>query len=191
MSKLKKALEKARQSRESFPGSEDQAISLPREEASTSSWKGQEIDPTYVQTKIQHIDLNKLEERKIISIHHCNQVSDRFKLLRTQVLSLLRERERNSILITSANRNEGRTTTAINLAISMAQQLDSTVLLVDADLKAPSIHKILGLSVEKGLTDCLLGQASIEESLINPGISRLVVLPSGNPCGTEGGVHLS
>jgi len=181
MSKLKKALEKARQSRESFPGSEDQAISLPREEASTSSWKGQEIDPTYVQTKIQHIDYRKLVNQRIISIHHCNTVSDRFKLLRTQVLSLLREQGNNCILIASANRREGRTTTAINMAISMAQQLDNTVLLVDSDFKEPAVHKILGLSAEQGLSDCLLGKATIEETLINPGINRLVILPGGRP----------
>ncbi|HPC02639.1 MAG TPA: AAA family ATPase [Syntrophales bacterium] len=180
MSKLKKALEKARLSREGIPEPAADAEKTAGDEAVLPRVSS-EINPTYVHTKIQHIDYHRLVDQRIISIHHCNAVSDRFKLLRTQVLSLLRENGSNCILIASANRREGRTTTAINMAISMAQQLDNTVLLVDSDFKEPAVHKILGLSAEQGLSDCLLGKAAVEETLINPGISRLVVLPGGRP----------
>ncbi len=180
MSKLKKALEKARLSREGIPEPETGAEKTTEDEEFHPRVSC-EINPIYVHTKIQNIDYRKLVDQRIISIHHCNAVSDCFKLLRTQVLSLLREQGNNCILITSANRREGRTTTAINLAVSMAQQLDNTVLLVDSDFKEPAIHRILGLSMEQGLSDCLLGKATIEETLINPGINRLVVLPGGRP----------
>jgi non-specific protein-tyrosine kinase len=192
MSKLKKALEKARLSREETPHPEmrtegEEAAATETKDAAVAMEEAvhprvsAEINPTYVHTKIQQIDFQRLAERRIISIHHCNAVSDRFKLLRTQVLSLLREHESNCILIASANRKEGRTTTAINLAVSMAQQLDNTVLLVDSDFKAPAIQQVLGISAEHGLSDCLLGKAAVEDILINPGINRLVVLPGGRP----------
>ncbi|MBN1829488.1 MAG: polysaccharide biosynthesis tyrosine autokinase [Deltaproteobacteria bacterium] len=179
MSKLKEALDKARQYRESNPESYVPQGSIVRDNKILTESVYDEVNPVYTRTQIQNIDIHALQEKRIISIHHCNAISDRYKLLRTQVMTLLKDQEKNSILIASANHKEGRTTSAINLAVSLAQQLDNTVLLVDADLKEPSIHKILGLTVEKGLSDCLRGAASIQDVLINPGIERLVILPGG------------
>jgi non-specific protein-tyrosine kinase len=92
----------------------------------------------------------------------------------------------NSVLITSANPYEGKTFTAINLGVSIAQQLDRTVLLVDADLRkhANKHHKdfaidFFGTDMNEGLSNYLLGQAEIPDLLVNPGIDRLVLLPAG------------
>jgi non-specific protein-tyrosine kinase len=93
----------------------------------------------------------------------------------------------NSLLVTSANPYEGKTYTSINLGVSIAQELHRTVLLVDCDLKThPNKHKqfaqdFFGITVNKGLTDYLSGKAEISEILLNPGIERLVIVPSGKP----------
>jgi len=90
-----------------------------------------------------------------------------------------REGFNNVLLVTSANPGEGKTITTLNLAISLAHEYDYTVLLVDADLRAPSCHKYLGITAEKGLSDCLKGEADCTDVLIRTGIGHLVLLPAG------------
>lgn len=183
MSKLRKALDKAKEAREGLVEDIviDDKISSPLR---TSPIKKQEkpfekINPTYHHTAIKQIDFDNLENNKIISICHGNAVADQLKILRTQILSQLKKLQGNSLLITSANPGEGRTVTAINLAITLSQQIDGTVLLVDADLRKPSIHTLLGFDAENGLSDYLRGKAQIADLLVNPGMHRLVVLPGG------------
>jgi len=71
--------------------------------------------------------------------------------------------------------------TAINLAIAIAQEIDHTVLLVDADLRRSSIHTYFGIKPEKGLSDFLESRAELSEVMIKTGIGKLVLLPAGNP----------
>lgn len=86
----------------------------------------------------------------------------------------------NLILVTSTLPGEGKTFTAINLAISIASEREKTVLLVDADLAKPGIAKLLGIRAEKGLTD-MLEDPSIRFSdvLIRTDIPKFTVLPAG------------
>lgn len=186
MSKLKKALEKAKEARKNsmeVPIIDREPISSPLQKLSTINQgkRFDKVNPTYHHTKVQHIDFQNLEKNKIISICHGNEVADRIKILRTQILQYLKEVHGNSLLIASANPGEGRTVAAINLAIALSQQIDGTVLLVDADLRKPSVHSLLSLDVDRGLSDYLRGKAEIHELMINPGIPRLVVLPGGKP----------
>jgi exopolysaccharide/PEP-CTERM locus tyrosine autokinase len=69
--------------------------------------------------------------------------------------------------------------TALNLAISLAKEHDYTVLLVDSDLRKPSIHKYLDIKPDVGLAHCLRDGLPIEKALIRTGIGKLVVLPAG------------
>lgn len=186
MSKLKKALEKAKEARKNsmeVPIIDREPIFSPLKKLSTitQGMRFDKVNPTYHHTQVQNIDFENLEKNKIISICHGNEVADRIKILRTQILQSLKKLHGNSLLIASANPGEGRTVTAINLAIALSQQIDGTVLLVDADLRKPSVHSLLGLDVERGLSDYLRRKAEIPELMINPGIPRLVVLPGGKP----------
>jgi exopolysaccharide/PEP-CTERM locus tyrosine autokinase len=99
--------------------------------------------------------------------------------------SLIKESKKegfsNAVLVTSANPQEGKTVTTLNLAISLAQEYDYTVLVVDADLRAPSCHRYLGIEAGLGLSDCLQGKATCSEALIRTDIGRLVLLPAGPP----------
>lgn len=90
-----------------------------------------------------------------------------------------RDRFNNVVVVTSANPHEGKTITTLNLAISLAQEFDYTVLVVEADLRAPSCLKYLGLTSGLGLSDCLEGRAECSDALIRTGIGRLVILPAG------------
>lgn len=88
----------------------------------------------------------------------------------------------NLIMVTSALPGEGKSFTAINLAISIAMELDNTVMLVDADVARPSVLNMLGLPPAKGLLD-VLQQNSVDISgvLLRTNIEKLSILPSGTP----------
>jgi Mrp family chromosome partitioning ATPase len=84
-----------------------------------------------------------------------------------------------SIAILSPNGEDGKTTTAVNLAISLAHDRRHTVLLVDCDLKHPSVAGLLTIKPEFGLNDVLSGAAEVEQCLCHPdGFDRLVILPA-------------
>lgn len=86
----------------------------------------------------------------------------------------------NLIMITSSLAGEGKSFCAVNLAMSIAMEMDNTVLLVDADVSRPMIPKILGLEENKGLLDLLLNdKLSVPEVLIKTSIEKLSVLTAG------------
>jgi len=87
----------------------------------------------------------------------------------------------NLIMITSALPGEGKSFTSINLAMSMAAELDHTVMLVDADVARPSILRMLGLPPGPGLLDLLEGKADMASVLLRTNVDKLTILPSGTP----------
>ncbi len=185
MSKLKKALEKAKEARmgAGYSGgvSEDTGTSaapVPAGEIVKDLFN--EVCPDYQQTKVHRVDFKRLQNR-VVSTCHESEVADRIKMLRTQILHSMSDGGKNTLLITSANPGEGKTLTAVNLALSISHQVNHTVLLVDADLRKPSIHSLLGFHVEKGLSDYLKNGSVISDLLVNPGIEKLVILPGGKP----------
>jgi exopolysaccharide/PEP-CTERM locus tyrosine autokinase len=87
----------------------------------------------------------------------------------------------NLIMVTSALAGEGKSFTAANLAMSMATELDHTVLLVDADVARPSLAQMLGFESRSGLLDVLEGKVTLQDVLLNTNIDKFTVLPSGVP----------
>jgi protein-tyrosine kinase len=185
MSRLKKALEKAKEARRDLPEKYEQPASAPLITPYVSQGTIEQpytppIKPTYTQTRQCAIDQLLIRRNRIISV--CSEdEADRLKILRLQILNTLGDSEKNTLLVTSANHQEGKTLTAINLAISFSHQTNKTVLLVDADIRKPSIHDVLGLGVHPGLSDYLSGRAGISDLLVNPGMDRIVILPAGKP----------
>lgn len=94
----------------------------------------------------------------------------------------------NLIMVTSSLPGEGKSFTAINLAMSIAMELDHTVLLVDADVSKPSVLKTLGLKATRGLMDVLVGdKPDLSEVLLRTNVDKLSILPAGmaHPRATE------
>jgi non-specific protein-tyrosine kinase len=146
-----------------------------------------DIQISYSRTKVQAFDPETLKNNKIFSMFDDIETTDQIKILRTQVLKKLADIGGNSILVTSANPYEGKTFTSINLGVSIAKEFNRTVLIIDADLRKPTKRhtafstEFFTLDVEVGLTDYLKGEADIPDILINPGISKLTLIPSGRP----------
>ena len=114
-----------------------------------------------------------------ISAPH-SAVSEQYRKLKSSLLRLTNEeRFRNLLMVTSAITGEGKSLTAANLAITMAQEYDLTVLLIDADLRRPSIHTYLGFEQTIGLSDCLQDGIDIGDAIIKTNISKLSVISAG------------
>jgi Mrp family chromosome partitioning ATPase len=101
-----------------------------------------------------------------------------FKILRTRVLRRLDMHKWNSIAVSGMSVGEGKTMTAINLALALSQDVNTWVFLVDLDLQRPQIANYLGMSFEKGLSDYLLGKAELDEVIYNMQSERLGVIPN-------------
>ena len=105
--------------------------------------------------------------------------SESYRGLRTGVQFSRPDVVVQTVLITSANPSEGKSTTAANLAVALAQS-GRRVLLVDADLRKPSVHRKLGLSREPGLVQQLFDGADVDASAIPSVADNLQVLTAGN-----------
>jgi protein-tyrosine kinase len=134
----------------------------------------------YTKTQTLAIDQNVLRNNRVIMGLHNDPRANLFRILRTNVLKQLRENNWNSFAITSAMPDAGKTLVSVNLAIAIAMEGNQSVLLVDADLRRPSVSQYLGIRNELGLVDCLKSNVPLADVLVNPGIDRLVVLPGKN-----------
>lgn len=105
--------------------------------------------------------------------------SDQFRMIRTNIKFLPGERENKIFLITSPGRKEGKSTTTANLAVSLAQQKDK-VLLIDANIREPTIQRIFDIPSQVGLTDILTNKRRFDEVVYPTGIGELDVLVSGS-----------
>jgi len=134
----------------------------------------------YTYTRNVAVEMNRLRRYRL-TVNGCDQgLGEAYKLLRTHVFHRTKREGRNTLMVTSPLPNEGKTLTTINLAIALSQKVGQTVLLVDGDLRNPSIHRYLGLPSGPGLVDYLVSGDPISESLVHPeGLSNLVVLPAG------------
>ena len=98
--------------------------------------------------------------------------SESYRVLRTNILFATVDAPARTLLVTSANTSEGKTTTAANLAFAMAMD-GKRVILVDTDLRRPSLHQLLELPPVPGLTDVLLGRSPLQPQEVMPGLSVL------------------
>ena len=148
----------------------------PRRRAS-ANWSGVTESIDYTHTRTIELDPSHLKDNYVLTGLEDKRAIDSYKLLRTRLLHRMQQNKWKTLGITSARENEGKTLTSINLAISIAMKLNFTVVLVDADLRKPSVHKCLGFTPELGLRDYLETDILVEDIMIHPGIDRLVVLP--------------
>jgi len=110
-----------------------------------------------------------------------SQMAESYRALRTSLLLSNLGAPPKVIMVTSARPQEGKTTTSINSAIVLAQK-GVRVLLIDADLRRPSVHKTLGMGPRSGLSNVLTGSATLEQAITpSPILPNLFVLSAGTP----------
>ena len=172
MEKIQQALERAKSQRQSG----DKNVSTRQRHAEDV----QSIE--YTRTKSMQGQAGQQRESRILSAMQHNEYADAFKILSTQVMQRMQEHQWSTIAITSVDEDEGKTTTAINLGISIAKEIEYTVLLVDTDIRSPDLHKYFGITPELGLSDYLQNDIDLADVLIKPeNVDHLVILPGGTP----------
>ena len=188
-------LEQLRRAGAAMPNKDEVAPIASKPEPSTPAPQLQVADP--VPTKVapvqvsQRVEIN-LETLAAAGIVSPNaprsQIADQYRVIKRPLISNAMGKgptviaNGNLIMVTSSVPGEGKSFTAINLAISIAAELDNTVMLVDADVARPSVLRVLGLPAGPGLLDLLLNDsAELSSMLLKTNIDKLSILPSGTP----------
>ncbi|MGO9513659.1 MAG: CpsD/CapB family tyrosine-protein kinase [Steroidobacteraceae bacterium] len=134
---------------------------------------------SYAHTRSFNPPADILERNRILHPSSGEPAAVAFRMLRTQVLQRMDAHGWRTLAIFSPGAKDGKTTTAANLAVSLAGDHLHTVLLVEFDFKRPTLAARLGLSPEFGSDDALGGQAGVQDCLYHPeGFDRLVLMPA-------------
>jgi capsular exopolysaccharide synthesis family protein len=176
MERIKQAMERALQERQATTGapvSSDAALLAP----SAAEVAGAPAHINYTQTRIVRPDPAVFKRNRVIAGSQDDGVVDAYRMLRTRVLHRMHQNGWRSLAITSPGPGEGKTLTAVNLALSLAMDVNHTVLLVDLDLRRPSVHKLFGYEPQYGIADFLFSDMPLSDVLFTPSVERLVVLP--------------
>jgi exopolysaccharide/PEP-CTERM locus tyrosine autokinase len=134
------------------------------------------------------LDLAMLEATGIVTpLAPRTHIADEYRVIKRPLISNAMGRgaaalsHGNLIMVTSAVSGEGKSFTSVNLAMSIAAELDHTVMLVDADVARPSVLRMLGIPDGPGLLDLLECKAEMSDVLMKTNIDKLTILPSGTP----------
>lgn len=130
------------------------------------------------------LDDHELARRLILSGENAQSmmVSDRYRLLRTRLRQVMEPREWNSVGVTSPSSKEGKSLTSINLSIVASRETSGPVVLIDADIRRPSIASYLGFEPKAGLVDYFRDDAGLEDIVFRPtNFPNLSVVAAGNP----------
>lgn len=165
MDKFSKAIARAREQR-SRDANEEKAAANPAAGARAIS------------VRTQLVSAGVLKRHHLITADPDDDRLFPYKVLRTRIWRELQENKWSSLAVTSARAGEGKTVTAINLGISLAMMgEDSTVIVIDLDMRRPNVNKCFEIVPQHGIADYLRGEVTIDEVLIDTGIPRLLVLP--------------
>ncbi len=138
------------------------------------------------QSRIE-IDLERLKARGFVTPDAPkSQIADEFRVIKRPIIHNARRtaasaiRNGNLIMVTSALPGEGKTFTAVNLALSVAMELDTTVLLVDGDVAHPELPRVLGTPGSPGLLELLTtNELDVSDAIVRTNVDNLSVLPAG------------
>ena len=138
-------------------------------------------------SQVQTINLARLHRMGVVSPDaEKSQIAEEFRIIKRPLIAnafgqgTARVKNGNLIMVTSSLPGEGKSFCALNLAISMAMEMDRTVLLIDADVAKPRIPEYLGIHADKGLLDVLQDKdLKLSDVMIRTDIAKLTILPAG------------
>lgn len=125
------------------------------------------------------VEASRVEPRLVAITSPNSSYCEEYRSLRTHVLHKSQKQKLQAIVVASVGPAEGKTITALNLSWLLAQTDGVKALIIDSDLRMPSLTNYLGIEVEKGLSEILAGQATLRESIVQLEPSGLHILPGG------------
>jgi len=132
---------------------------------------------SYSTTRVEATPARELANNRVVAHMTGNPIANVFGVLRTQVVRKMRDHKLRTLAFIGPTAGVGKSTVAVNLAVSIARDANQTIVLVDFDLRRPSIAQYFGITPAFGIGDYLRGDATLESVLVNPGLDRLVLLP--------------
>jgi capsular exopolysaccharide synthesis family protein len=126
-----------------------------------------------------NVEAERVEPRLIAITQPNSNYCEEYRSLRTQVLHKSQRQKLQSIVVASINPSEGKSVTALNLSWLLAQTDGINALIIDSDLRMPSLTDYLGIETDKGLSDVLAGRTSLNDSIIKLEPAGLHLLPGG------------
>lgn len=127
---------------------------------------------------------NGVDPRLAALLDPSSTAAESFKMLRTKLLVASRERSLRTVMITSAEPLDGKTLVSANLAVSIAQGINEYVILVDCDLRAPSIHRMFNVKASRGIQEYLKEGTALAPFLTKTSLQKLTLLPGSKPSST-------
>jgi capsular exopolysaccharide synthesis family protein len=124
---------------------------------------------------------SELDPLIVVAVEPASIAAEQYRMLRTHLSARDRVRRLQVVLVTSPRNGDGKTLTAANLAVSMAQEFQQRVLLLEADLRRPTVSTLFDLPASPGLAGVLIGSAMLESALVPVPGQHLTVLPAGDP----------
>jgi capsular exopolysaccharide synthesis family protein len=124
-------------------------------------------------------DIGRLSPLFVAATHPTSVAAEQYRLLRARLEERDRGRRAQFVLVTSPGSGDGKTTTSGNLALTMSQDFNHSVVLVEADMRRPTLASLSGISSEHGLVDVLVGAAALDDVLVQLPGQNLFVLPAG------------
>jgi capsular exopolysaccharide synthesis family protein len=121
----------------------------------------------------------ELDRLLVAALAPASFAAEQYRALRTRLKQAENGRVLRTIAVTSPAKGDGKSLTAANLALTMAQEFQQRVVLIDADLRRPSVHHLFGLGDSPGLGDVLTSQADLDQALVALPDYHLTVLPAG------------
>jgi capsular exopolysaccharide synthesis family protein len=122
-----------------------------------------------------------MDHHLVAALAPTSLAAEQYRSLRTRLKRVESGRALRTIAITSPNKGDGKSLTAANLALTMAQEFQQRVLLLDCDLRRPTVHRLFGLSDGPGLGDVLMNGAELDQALVALPEYHLTVMPAGLP----------
>ena len=180
--KLTKALDKAQKERKEKKPSKPAVQQIPEKIPARRPNKKNLPDwapPVYSDSKHMRFDTKTAIENRCVCLDPNAPEIDSYKVLRTKIMHHTRVNGWNTVMITSARPGEGKTLTAVNLALTFAKIHHQTVLLVDCDLRRQNVHQRLGIDSNSGLIDFFTANRPLQDLIIWPGIEKLTLISGG------------
>lgn len=137
------------------------------------------VSPTYALSQSVVLDPQVVMDNHCVAFGGYAPEVEPYRVLRTKIMNRSEKDGGNTLMVTSAVPGEGKTLTAINLALTFAKQFSQTALLVDCDLRQQQIHKRLGYEGKKGLADYLVDDEPMANLIVWPGVEKLTVISGG------------
>ena len=122
-----------------------------------------------------------LDPHLVAAIQPASLAAEQYRSLRTRLKRAENGRAVRTVVVTSPAKGDGKSLTAANLALTMAQEFQQRVLLIDGDLRRPTVHRLFGVPGGEGLSEVLMGAAELDHALLAMPDHHLTLLPAGTP----------